>query len=221
MSTSNVQENKDNTSDDEGSGTSEDGNTASDDGNTSSGGEGSEEDTNFAKPLSYKAKYYIRVNIQENVVNIYEKDENGEYTKPYKAMLCSTGTATPKSGVYATTQKYRWLPLFGDVFGQYSTRIVDHILFHSVPYTKKSEDSLEYWEYDKLGTSASAGCIRLTVEDALWIYENCESGTNVEFYSSSNPGPLGKPTAKKISDEDDKLKNWDPTDPSEKNPWKK
>ena len=42
----------------------------------------------------------------------------------------------------------------------------------------------------------------------------------VEFYSSSNPGPLGKPSAKKISSYEDYLRNWDPTDPNSNNPWK-
>ena len=42
----------------------------------------------------------------------------------------------------------------------------------------------------------------------------------VEFYSSSDPGPLGKPSAKKISNAEGELKNWDPTDPNPNNPWK-
>lgn len=69
------------------------------------------------------------------------------------------------------------------------------------------------------GESASMGCVRLRVKDAKWIYKNCKSGTIVEFYSSKNPGPLGKPEIKKISGYK-KLRNWDPTDPSPENPWK-
>ena len=41
----------------------------------------------------------------------------------------------------------------------------------------------------------------------------------VEFYSDENPGPLGKPTAQKITD-DIEVRSWDPTDPDSKNPWK-
>lgn len=44
-------------------------------------------------------------------------------------------------------------------------------------------------------------------------------GTKVEFYTSSNPGPLGKPTAQKIT-EDEEVRNWDPTDPDPNNPWR-
>lgn len=135
-------------------------------------------------------------------------------------MVCSTGVATPTSGVYSIQSRWEWLGLQGDVYGHYSTQIKGNILFHSVPYLERGDNSsLEYWEYDKLGTYASAGCIRLTTADAKWIFYNCARGTKVEFYSSSNPGPLGKPSAKKISSYPDYLRNWDPTDSDSSNPW--
>ena len=121
-------------------------------------------------------KYRLEVNCEQNVVNVYEKDENGEYKNCVKVMLCSVGYATPRSGTYSL-KKYggwEWKGLQGDVYGQYATQITGNILFHSVPYTEKyNNSSLEYWEYDKLGTPASLGCIRLTVKNAKWIYDNC------------------------------------------------
>ena len=164
-----------------------------------------------------KEKYYIKVNCQSNVVTIYKGA--GENLTPVKAMVCSTGTATPKSGKYTIKSRWTWLKLIGGVYGHYVTQITGDILFHSVPYLKKSPDSLEYWEYDKLGTKASLGCVRLTTKDAKWIYNNIKKGTIVEFYNSSNPGPLGKPTAMKISSYE-KYRNWDPTDDNKNNPWK-
>ena len=50
-------------------------------------------------------KYYIKVNYGAQVVTVYTKDSNGKYTKPVKAMICSTGTYTPKSGTYRTLGK--------------------------------------------------------------------------------------------------------------------
>ncbi len=138
-------------------------------------------------------------------------------------MVCSIGTATPTGGVYTipgkTWDRWTWGQMEGGVWAQYYVRIKGSILFHSVPYTSRDKSTLEYWEYDKLGTKASAGCIRLTVRDAKWIYDNCPAGTQVEFYYDSNPGPLGKPTAQKISNEES-VRGWDPTDPSSENPWK-
>lgn len=165
------------------------------------------------------AQYYVIVNYSSNVVTVYGKDANNKYTVPVKAMVCSTGVSTPRSGVYKlTTTRYRWRALFGGVYGQYAVKIVGNILFHSVPYLSTDNGTLEYWEYDKLGTAASAGCVRLTVTDALWIYNNCGSGTQVEF-SSNSSNPLGKPTVRKISNYQD-LRGYDPTDPSSNNPWK-
>ena len=48
---------------------------------------------------------------------------------------------------------------------------------------------------------------------------NCYVGTEVEFYGSSDPGPLGKPESQKISSNYN-LRGWDPTDPDPNNPWK-
>lgn len=159
--------------------------------------------------------YYIKVNKQQNCVTVYEMDKKGKYTLPVKSMACSTGSDTPL-GTYNTKVKYRWKLLMGDVWGQYSTRIVGGILFHSVWYYKMDETTLSAAQYNKLGTSASHGCIRLTVEDSKWIYDNCPLGTTVEIYNAKTPGPLGKPYTIKIP----AGTGWDPTDPSIKNPYK-
>lgn len=174
--------------------------------------------TKTTKPV--KNKYYIKVNYGAQAVTIYTYDKNGNYTVPVRACICSTGAATPTSGVYRMGYKWVWGKLYGNVWGHYSCQIVGDILFHSVPYKQAKNDTLVSAYYDRLGTKDSMGCIRLTTIDAQWIYNNCPSGTQVEFYSSSNPGPLGKPTAKKVSNAPGKLKNWDPTDPATNNPWR-
>ena len=163
--------------------------------------------------------YYIKVNRRQNCITVYTSDENGEYTVPYKAMICSTGlyNATPRVTFHLST-KYLWRELYGKVYGQYATRITGGVLFHSVPYYKKSKSALCTEKYNKLGQQASMGCVRLTVEDAKWIADNCPSGTTVEIYEDDDPGPLGKPEAAHI-DTDSPNKGWDPTDPDVANPW--
>lgn len=163
--------------------------------------------------------YYIKINRKQNCITIYTSDENGEYTVPYKAMICSTGlyNATPR-GTFHLSTKYLWRELYGKVYGQYATRITGGVLFHSVPYFKKSKSALCTEKYNKLGQQASMGCVRLTVEDAKWIADNCPSGTTVEIYDDDDPGPLGKPEAAHI-DTDSPNKGWDPTDPDVANPW--
>ena len=166
---------------------------------------------------SNKLPYYIKINRTLNVVMIYGLDNNGNYTNLIKVFTCSTGSATP-IGIFKTTQKYVWRPLVGNVYGQYATRIVGSILFHSVPYTKQSKDSLEWEEYNKLGTAASLGCIRLRIIDVKWIYDNCPIGTTVEIYDSDSLEGISKPVYEKI-DSNSPNKGWDPTDPDPNNPW--
>ena len=164
--------------------------------------------------------YYVTVNLTENVVTVYEKDADGKYTVPMKAFRCSVGKSTPE-GAFQTQVKYDWRYLFGDVWGQYATRITGHYLFHSVPYFEKDKSTLEYEEYNKLGTTASMGCIRLTVKDAKWIYDNCPIGTTVKMYRGDVKEPLQPETVQKINVNDTEKRGWDPTDPDQNNPWRK
>lgn len=177
-------------------------------------------------------KYYIKVNIKENVVTIYSKDSYGEYTNAEKAFICSTGTYTPTSGRYVIKGRWNTLRLEGDdthkyLYGIHVTQITGNILFHSVPYATASygktgydvdHSSLLYDEYDKLGTSCSHGCVRLQAANAKWIFDHIEEGTVVEFYSSDEASPLGKPIISHISS-NTKNRNWDPTDYTYGNPW--
>ena len=162
------------------------------------------------------SRYKIKVNKQKNCVTIYKMNTNGKY-KPVKAMVCSTGAATPV-GTFPLGEKMRWHTLIGPCYGQYCTRIHGGILFHSVWYYKPSPSTLSSEAYNRLGTTASHGCVRLTVADAKWIYDNVPSGSPVTVYNSSNPGPLGKPSGIRLPSSS----RWDPTDVwSSGNPWNK
>lgn len=172
--------------------------------------------------LNYdELNYYIKVNLKTQNVIVYTADEDGQYTIPIKKMICSTGISTPTQGIYELSDKFEWAYLVGNVYGQYATRITGPILFHSVPYTSQDKSSLEYWEFDKLGQPASKGCVRLTVEDAKWIFDYCKQGTQVEFcYEDENKSTIQEEKQMKISDYSDELRGWDPTDPDPQNPWR-
>ena len=166
--------------------------------------------------VSAASAYQIKINKQQNCVTIYKSGANGKY-KPVKAMVCSTGYATPV-GTFPLGEKMRWHTLMGPCYGQYCTRIHGGILFHSVWYYKQTPSSLSASAFNKLGVTASHGCVRLSVADAKWIYDNVPSGSPVTVYNSSNPGPRGKPSAIKLPSSS----TWDPTDVwSSGNPWNK
>ena len=152
-------------------------------------------------PFLDAQKMVIQLNKQKNCVTVYQG------SKPIKAFICSTGKNTPL-GTYYTGVGYRWRALFYGCYGQYSTQITGNFLFHSVPYDAPNNMKLQTAEYNKLGTTASHGCVRLTVEDSKWIYDNCLRKTKVIIYNSEDPGPLGRPKAQKLP----KTQTWDPTD---------
>ena len=166
--------------------------------------------------------YYIMVNRAQSTVTVYELDEEGYYTVPVKAMVCSTGRkghATP-TGTYTIGGRWTWVHMLDDSYGQYCTQIKGNILFHSVCYTKKDPSTLMTHEYNGLGAPASLGCVRLQTADAKWIYDNCARGTKVTIYDDAeSPGPLGKPEKLVPHISEEQANGWDPTDPREANPW--
>lgn len=163
--------------------------------------------------------YMLAVNRAGSTVTVLTADSEGRYTVPYMAFVCSGGESTPL-GYYVTKVNYDWRLLSGPCYGQFATRFWDSFLFHSVPYYTEHQDDLEYDQYNQLGTAASLGCIRLSVVDAKWIYDNCPIGTRVVTYDdAANPGPMGKPGTIYTDPADTSLRGWDPTDPDPRNPW--
>lgn len=157
--------------------------------------------------IGTQSSYEIKVNKQMSCVTVYAKDGSNGYIIPVVAFACSPGSGTP-TGTFYTQNKYRWQHLYG-ADGQFCTRITGHVLFHSPPYSSFNNHTLWPKEYNKLGTWASAGCVRLRSGDAKWIYDNCGLGTKVTIYNSSVAGPFTKPVYAKIP----LSQTWDPTDP--------
>lgn len=170
-------------------------------------------------------RYCIGVNTKQNIVVVYEKDSEGDFTRPVKAFACSCGRTdghdTP-AGTYTTSVKQRWLYLIDGTYGQYCTKFKEHYWFHSVPYYSQDPSDLEWPEYNKLGNNASAGCVRMCVRDVKWLYDNVPLGTVVRVYSSSAAEPVAKPATIKIdTSSSNKKRGWDPTDPDSANPYNK
>jgi lipoprotein-anchoring transpeptidase ErfK/SrfK len=180
-------------------------------------------EVSYTPPEDAKYPYYIMVNRAANCVTVYGIDASGEYTIPVKAFACSCGSETTKTIIgtdFATSDKYAWRLMEDKLYGQYVDRIYDGYLFQSVPYASEDKSTLQTEEFNKLGSAATSGCIRLSVRDMKWIYDNCPQYTRVTIYDDAeNPGALGKPETIKIP-LDSANAGWDPTDPDEANPWR-
>lgn len=161
--------------------------------------------------------YYITVYLKSQLVVVYDDNSN-----VINAFSCSSGKAsTPtRTGDYKIHHKYRWRLMIGNSYTQYASAFSGSYLFHSIPYNKQKASTMSNSAYDKLGSPASAGCIRLCCRDTKWIYDNCPIGTHVQIVDEEAPegiSPLLFPPRIR----DSKYSGWDPTDSDDDNPYNK
>lgn len=174
-------------------------------------------DAEYAQLQSAQYPYKLEVVRNQCTVLVYGLDKSGNYSILHHAFVCGPGQTTP-IGTFRTPFKAAWHPLQG-CWGQYCTQITGNYLFHSSPYNSPNKNDLSYRLYNQLGTVCSHGCVRLTVADAKWIYDNCPLGTTVSIYNASSL-PVPKPSAPWL-DISSPNRGWDPTDPDPANPWHK
>jgi len=123
--------------------------------------------------------YRVEVSIDEQLVRVYALNDKGQYDLE-KTFTCSTGLhdSTPR-GVFLNghpVNRWHHFEKF-NCWAQYSFEVTGDIMFHSVIYGSNTESSLRSGSLYALGNPASHGCIRLTVDDAKWLYEHCKRGT--------------------------------------------
>lgn len=159
-------------------------------------------------------RYYILLDLRNQIVTVFEKDETGEYTKVVRRFLCSSGrtdvdeadpedeaTPTPR-GIWKIGGRERFGKFvnFSGSYARYWVQIVGSIYFHSLIFSKRSIDALQRQPYSDMGNKVSHGCVRLYVEDAKWLYYYACPGTTIEI-SASEPsdGALKRALKSKLS----------------------
>lgn len=181
-------------------------------------------------------KFYIEVNRAACVVTIYMyNNETKKYDIPVKTCTVCVGrdvsTVAGTGGLHENSSytplgtysvctngqsvKYTLKPMVepdnSTVYARWATHIVGNVYFHSIAVGTQSHYALPASSYNLLGTPASAGCIRMAVADAKWIYDYTSTGNTVKIVkgSTKKPGPLGKAVTIKAKGGI----NYDPTDP--------
>ena len=137
---------------------------------------------NAAVSEEYVNLYKLVIDISEQRTYVYQWN-GSSYGICINEMICSTGTKkdpTPLGTFQAAgpsgTGLWYWFKTY-KCYAKWGYFIVGGIMFHSVTYTK--DKKLQTSTVKKLGTRASHGCIRLEIENAKWIYDNCPAGTTV------------------------------------------
>ena len=133
-------------------------------------------------------KFKCVVDLVNQCVFIYERDEGGSYTKLVREMIASCGTAenpTPV-GTFKMQNDYKRFGYFVRFYcyAQYWSLVVNRIYFHSIPYLERDARCLDVHGFYQLGSPASHGCIRLLPDDAHWVYLYLCPGTTVEITKS-------------------------------------
>ncbi len=144
-------------------------------------------------PVPTPPPYFLEVDVTNQVVKVYEMDEEGNYTRFVRAMWCSTGKGSYPSKIDTFTLTERRsrgasFPNWGGGTARYWVRINPTDAFHSVLYSS-DQKTVNMKSVNNLGRRASHGCIRLTLQDAKWIYLNCGPGTQVKTHEDAQPDP--------------------------------
>lgn len=126
--------------------------------------------------ISSNTNYLIYLNLNEQKTYIYEGNtDNWSLIKSFISSTGVEGKETPK-GIFSVINRGEWF--FSPEFNQgakYWVQFMGDYLFHSVPFDESQSTIVD----NTLGKPASHGCIRLSVEDAKWLYDNIPNGTKI------------------------------------------
>lgn len=128
--------------------------------------------------LKSKTGHFIWVDIDRQRIYVL-KGENGNW-EIEKRIVCATGrNKTPTvRGSFEIGDRGEWFYSERLNSGaKYWVRFDGSYLFHSVAMDKDKNIT-----DNVLGKRRSSGCVRMSVEDAKWFFENIETGTGVWIY---------------------------------------
>ena len=137
-------------------------------------------DQNLCSSSDITSSYTIDVSINDQKLSVYKGN------KKLIECLCSTGkignpdTETPL-GVFKVQERNNFFyNLKYNEGGKYYLKFFSNYLIHSIPVDKNG--NIIKGENGKLGLPESHGCIRVSLEDAEWIYKNIPNGSKVYIH---------------------------------------
>ena len=136
---------------------------------------------NNLKGMVYKkTKYSLDVNLINQNMRVLKDD------KIVKNISCSTGmigdqdTETPLGIFYVQVKGEYFFSSKYQEGARYYIKFFSNYLIHSIPVNEKGNIIED--EKKKLGFPASHGCIRISIQDAEWIYKNIPEGSAITIH---------------------------------------
>ena len=149
------------------------------------GGQGSGEINSTAADYMYQTaqnyssgtNYLILVDTTACKTAVFYRNGNSwEYLYFWPCAPGTPDTPTVKGVFSVTSLKMPGFYSFGS-YQYYATQFYGDFLFHSTTFN--TDGSVQD---DRLGMQLSHGCVRLSLENAKWIYDNIPAGTTVYIY---------------------------------------
>ncbi|MGH4119784.1 L,D-transpeptidase family protein [Clostridium sp.] len=127
------------------------------------------------KNISSATSYFIWIDTSHQRVNIF-KGSNKKWNL-IKSMICSSGKASTPTikGDFTVGSKGSYFIADGGARCKYYTQIRGSYLFHSVLYDNKGNHIVD----NTLGVPVSHGCVRLSLDNAKFIYYNIPARTAI------------------------------------------
>lgn len=126
--------------------------------------------------ITSSTPYLITVDLSKQKTTIYSGKKND--WSVLNSFICSTGKKDQSTpiGSFVIMQKGEWFYSSKYKEGaKYWVQFQGNYLFHSLPYNYDQTTVVD----KTLGTPASHGCIRLSEDNAKWLYQNIPSGTKL------------------------------------------
>lgn len=151
-------------------------------------------------------KYLLYLEKGSYTLTVYERDDEGEYTVAVKSFRVSHGGNRTPAGTFVLYTKQRWHPFAGgdNGYAQYAVMynpVSDPtgwsgLFIHGPMYREEDPNTLwpRYYDGTKaIGGDNTQGCIRMVVEAAKFIYDNCPKGTVLKIVNGSPKGTTSDP----------------------------
>lgn len=135
-----------------------------------------------SKSFPSHTAYFIWLDIAHQKVNIFNGSNNNWHL--IKSMICSSGKASTPTvkGTFTAGNKGLYFLTDYTIGGntveatcKYYTQITSNYLFHSVIYNSNGSKIID----GTLGVPVSHGCVRLSIDNAKYIYDNIPAGTAI------------------------------------------